>query len=510
MPIKRSSSRSSRLSRKSKKNWSSSVVGSHATARPSASQKPRLRNKSAASNATRRTAHASSGRHTTRRRSGSSLHKRAAEINQMQVPTHSVDQRTSQHAGSKSRAQEFMKRCRRNNIILVVVAVVVVAVVVFNIASCAFKSFASASMALNDDGVKNELVAAKADEPYYILLAGLSDSGQSSETASFLAVLRIDEQNKQFSLMNIPNNIMVTYGQGDQDLLRNAVRHGGEAELVRAVKNQTGIDFAHYLCITEDGLQKLVDDIGGVQINVQYRVDDPRVGHVVIPPGEQNLNGEQAVAFVSATNYQAGRTQRTNNQMELFFALINKMTSAEGFGWISDSDVVSSAIKTDMSYDLLSHLASLYGNGSTFFTATMPGSQYAQNNVICFAPNAKAWEQTKERYMNGEDTNTSINTSGVDKSKLSIVVQNGSGTDGFAAQAAQILEQHGYTIQDTGNADSFVYTETLVIYKDQDDGAAAEAIVADLGIGRAVYASVYYNLKTDIQVVVGQDWKPVN
>ena len=140
----------------------------------------------------------------------------------------------------------------------------------------------------------------------------------------------------------------------------------------------------------------------------------------------------------------------------------------------------------------------------------MPGSQYFSNDVICFAPNTSTWAQTKERFLNGGDPNTSIDTSGVDKSKLSLVVQNGSGTDGFAAQAAQILEQHGYTIQDTGNADSFVYTETLVIYRSQDDEAAAEAIVADLGIGRAVYGSVYYSLKTDIQVVVGQDWKPVN
>lgn len=428
----------------------------------------------------------------------------------MEVQTHSVDQRTGQHAGSKSRAQEFMRRRRRNTIILVIAGIVIAAFLVVNIASCAFKSFASASMALDDEGVKSELVAATGDEPYYLLLVGLSDPDTSSEAASFIAALRIDEQNKTFSLMNIPNNIVRTGGQGEGDLLRNTVREGGEAELVRAVKDQTGLPFSHYLRITEDGLEKLVDDIGGVQINVEYRVDDPRVGHVVIPPGEQNLSGEQAVAFVSATNFQGGRTQRTNNQMELFFGLINKMTSSEGLGWISDSDVVASAIKTDLSYDSLSHLATLYGQDAAFYTATLPGSQYSLNNVICFAPNAKLWEQTKERFMNGEDTNTSVDTSGVDKSKLTIVVQNGSGTDGFAAQAAQILEQHGYTIQDTGNADSFVYTETLVIYKDEDDRAAAEAIVADLGIGRAVYASVYYNLKTDIQVVVGQDWKPVN
>ena len=166
------------------------------------------------------------------------------------------------------------------------------------------------------------------------------------------------------------------------------------------------------------------DSIGGVQVTVEYRLDDPRVGHVVIPPGEQTLNGEQAVAFVSATNYQGGRTQRTANQMEFFFDLINKMTSSEGIGWINDSDVISNAIKTDLSYDTLSALAAMYGQGASFYTALMPGSQYTVNNVVCFSPNSKAWEQMRGRFMNGEDVNTSIDTSGIDKSKLSIVVYN--------------------------------------------------------------------------------------
>mgnify|MGYP006998253180 FL=1 len=101
-----------------------------------------------------------------------------------------------------------MKRRRRNNIIIALVAICVVAFLIFNIASCAFKSFASATMALNNEDVKKELVVAKENEPYYILLAGLSNYDQSSEAASYLAVLRIDEQNKSFSLMNIPSNIL--------------------------------------------------------------------------------------------------------------------------------------------------------------------------------------------------------------------------------------------------------------------------------------------------------------
>ena len=61
-----------------------------------------------------------------------------------------------------------MKRRRRNNIIIALVAVCVVAFLIFNIASCAFKSFASATMALNDEDVQKELVVAKENEPYYI------------------------------------------------------------------------------------------------------------------------------------------------------------------------------------------------------------------------------------------------------------------------------------------------------------------------------------------------------
>lgn len=105
MPTKRSSSRSSRSARKAGKHWSSSVIGNHATPQHS-SRKPHLRNKATGS-ATRRQARSSAS--STRRRN-TSFSKQTAEINQMQVETRSVDQRTTQHRASRSRAEEFMKR----------------------------------------------------------------------------------------------------------------------------------------------------------------------------------------------------------------------------------------------------------------------------------------------------------------------------------------------------------------------------------------------------------------
>ena len=105
--------------------------------------------------------------------------------------------------------------------------------------------------------------------------------------------------------------------------------------------------------------------------------------------------------------------------------------------------------------------------------------------------------------------NISIDTSGVDKSAVSITVLNGAGIDGYSAQAAEVLTNNGFKVDETGNAESFVYDETLVIYREEKDKTAAEAIVQALGKGRTVSAGVYYSLKTDVQVVVGKDWTNV-
>ena len=51
-----------------------------------------------------------------------------------------------------------------------------------------------------------------------------------------------------------------------------------------------------------------------------------------------------------------------------------------------------------------------------------------------------------------------------------------------------------------------VYDETLVIYKEEKFEQQANAVVALLGHGRAVWDSIHYTFDTDILVVVGSDW----
>ncbi len=56
-------------------------------------------------------------------------------------------------------------------------------------------------------------------------------------------------------------------------------------------------------------------------------------------------------------------------------------------------------------------------------------------------------------------------TTGLDRSSLSVVVENGSGEAGVAAKAADFLRSLGYNVVSTGNADNFDYTNVTIQVK---------------------------------------------
>ena len=75
---------------------------------------------------------------------------------------------------------------------------------------------------------------------------------------------------------------------------------------------------------------------------------------------------------------------------------------------------------------------------------------------------------------------------------------------------ADILTNAGFVVAETGNADSYVYTETLVIYLDAAHEKDAEAVAQALGTGRVINGINGYTFDTEILVVLGADWKPLN
>lgn len=480
---------SSKRSMRRSADWSSSVIGSHASGARSPQRDPR------------RTVRPRVANPPSSRRTG--------EVKQLHVQSSSATEyQRARYGSGHSRTAAAMRRSDRTNRIALVVSIILVIAIAFGLGTCAYRNSLTSSMALNDDAVTGQLASASTDSVTYTLVTGITGDGTSSEAASFVAVLRLDPQAGTASLLNIPSNIAVTYNTSsseDGSMLRDAPHIKDEGELVKQVSSLIGNDINHYVRITDKGFASLVDSLGGLNVEVSQYVDDPTVGTSVLDPGQQVLSGKQALAYVSAKNYTTGFSQRATVQNEVFYAFANAVEEKGGLDFAMSADTISSCIKTDLSYDDMSKMAKSF-QGAEFHAATVPGSQTGSGSKTYWSVSSSKASQVYDKFKSGTDMDITVDTSGVDKSGVSVVVLNGAGADGYSAQAAAVLTEAGFSISDTGNAESFVYDETLVIYRSSEDKTAAEAAVQALGVGRAVSAGVYYNLTTNLQVVVGKDW----
>ncbi len=86
-------------------------------------------------------------------------------------------------------------------------------------------------------------------------------------------------------------------------------------------------------------------------------------------------------------------------------------------------------------------------------------------------------------------------------------IRNGSGTDGVCADAQSVLESMGYKNFDLGNADSFDYDKTIVVYKDPNYENYANQIVEAFGLGKAVEDDGDYLFDSDFLIIIGSDWQ---
>ena len=267
----------------------------------------------------------------------------------------------------------------------------------------------------------------------------------------------------------------------------------------------------HYMDINFKGFVQAVDSLGGVWIDVPTEIDDEkaasgsknRVTH--IDAGYQQLNGEQALTFVRSRDYVDADFTRMKNQQSFFRALADQATKFDNVfkipGMVKD---VSQYMSTDMTVAQMAEVALALRDmgGANMETATLTGewrSPYVwpDEERMAFLVDA----MTEGRSF--DDTSTA-GAGELDPATISVTVRNGAGIEGSATRTSDILKAAGFTVSEVGNANQFVYDETLVIYKTGE--AMAIQVGKALPKARVVESRGMYSFTTDVLVVVGKDY----
>ena len=235
--------------------------------------------------------------------------------------------------------------------------------------------------------VKNKKVSGsnKLTKPFTILLMGVDSEEENLANASFngdsLMLITFNPETLNTTMLSIPRDTYVPItcfaGQAKSKITHAAWY--GEQCMMNTIENFTGIDIDYYVKINFKGVIKIVDTLGGVEVDVPYSFcesnSERKFGNdtIYINQGLQTLNGEQALAFsrnrhtwpqycgAKYSNYTSNDFVRGQNQQTVLKSILNKIKQKNDLNTVYKLlDVVSNNMETNMS---TSEILSLYNIG---------------------------------------------------------------------------------------------------------------------------------------------------
>ena len=203
----------------------------------------------------------------------------------------------------------------------------------------------------------------KARDKSTVLIMGVDVRKDDTGRSDTMMVATVDPKYDRASLMSIPRDTRVRiYGYGF-DKINAAFAYGGEPLAEKTVENFLGIDIDHYIIVDVKSFVKIIDAIGGIDINVEKRMkyedpwDDNGGLYINIFPGKQHMDGKKAVTYVRYRDSE-GDIGRIERQQKFIQACMDKVMSPSFIPRIpAVIREVFDAIDTDMTVRQLMELA---------------------------------------------------------------------------------------------------------------------------------------------------------
>lgn len=186
---------------------------------------------------------------------------------------------------------------------------------------------------LSEDVVK---VVDVTNTPFNIYVGGGDAYGSINKVMNtdVNMVVTVDPVNHKMLLTSIPRDyyvVLPSKGDNVYDKLTHAGYYG-IGESVKAVEKLLGIDVNYYAKVNFSTIEKIVDAIGGIEVNSDYNfkfTDEWHNMYFTYKKGINKLNGKQALGFArERSSFSDGDVQRVKNQQKVISAIIDKVTSS--------------------------------------------------------------------------------------------------------------------------------------------------------------------------------------
>ncbi|WP_283753671.1 LCP family protein [Roseofilum acuticapitatum] len=350
-----------------------------------------------------------------------------------------------------------------------------------------------------------------ADVGYHALVnsfEGLSDT---------MLMLRFEPSTHKVTLLSIPRDTR-TWVEGHGLVKINAANyHGGPALSASSISELLGgVGIDRYVRINVQGIEKLIDALGGVTVHVpkdmKYQ-DDSQHLYINLKAGTQHLNGSQALQFLRYRYDNLGDIGRIQRQQMFMRAMIEQTLSPATIAKLPKIlSIVRSHIDTNLSVEELLALANFAGqtDRSKMQMLLLPGrfSEPEEFDASYWVPQYSSIDALMAEHFDfgydGYEDYSDYNDYQIDPTHLAIAIQDTTGQLESVDQLYTWLETQGYYNLYATDSWSDPLTTTRIIAQDGNI-ESARAIRNVLGFGEVRVESTG-NLQSDVTIQLGQDW----
>ena len=249
----------------------------------------------------------------------------------------------------------------------------------------------------SSDGDKSAPQFQKLGARTTIMLMGVDERKDDVGRSDTLMVVSIDPKSDRVSLLSIPRDTRVKIKRHGFDKINAAYAYGGEKLSRSTVENFLGINIDHYVIVDTNSFSRLIDAMGGVDIDVETRMkyEDPwddNGGLVIdLKPGLQHMDGATAITYVRYRD-EEGDAGRVRRQQKFMKACADKLSDPSIVMQLPDViREARRALKTDLSVGDMISIASTLKNADEsdggIKTGIVPGRWLYIDDVNYLVPN---------------------------------------------------------------------------------------------------------------------------
>lgn len=267
----------------------------------------------------------------------------------------------------------------------------------------------------NEDDKKGMLVA---NDKATVMIMGVDERADDVGRSDTLMIATLDPDKNQAALLSVPRDTRVKIKGHGFDKINAAYAYGGRKLTQETIESLLNTHIDHYIKINVHGFTKIIDALGGIDIDVEKRMyyedpwDDDGGLYIDLQPGMQHMDGKTAITYVRYRDEEGdiGRIKRQQNFMK---AVMDKLVSPTIIPKLpAIVSAVSDSVETDMSVsEILSFLGTLQDAKDNGLKSEMlPGKSVYIEGISYWVPDISKTRQILANTL-GIKINQSITTS---------------------------------------------------------------------------------------------------